>query len=387
MMTARWALLLAGISLLVGSAGAFFLLALGRITSSFDANPWLIYLLPLFGLAMTWAYRHFTPPHLKGIKTLVAEIREPKERLPASMGPMIIATTLLSHLGGGSVGREGTALQLGGAFADQLHNPRLFLLTPQERRVVLLCGVSAGFAAVFGTPWAGAVFALEFVAIGGLRWTAAIPCLVAALGAEWVGGLWHVHHSDYHFAMTAAMTPVGFLWAGAIGLACGLAAKGYLLLTLHNPWPERLLPNPYTRIFVGSLAFVAIVNLTGLGWATSLGLDSIAAAFSQPSSLSTSALKLLLTGLCVACGLRGGEVTPLFFVGATLGSALSTVSGLPLPVSAGIGFVSVFAGAGAVPLACVVMACEIFNPHIAAYALTACLASRLLVGKHGLYSE
>ena len=370
-----------GVALVVGAAGAGFLHALEAVTRLFLATPWLIVSLPFIGLLTLWLYKGPLKASAGGNKTLIQAIKTPADPLPASMGPSIIGTTLLSHLGGASVGREGTALQMGGALADQFS--RWVSLDSYERRTLLLCGVSAGFAAVFGTPFAAAVFALEFVRV---RSWAILPCLACGFLADLAGQkLFHTQHANYRLPVPAEFSFGGLGSALAIGVACGLLARLYVYLSRKEA--VRPNPEPYARIFFVGVTFSLMVYFYQQRDFTGLGLHVIDSALVEPSSPTTFLFKFLLTGMCVWAGYRGGEVTPLFFVGATLGSAASAYLGLPLAVCASLGFVAVFAGAGAVPIACTVMACELFGLSIGGYALIACAVSWLVAGRKGLYDE
>lgn len=377
----RWTTLILAVSLVVGAAGAGFLHALDAVTKLYRSTPWLLVTLPFIGLLTVWLYKGPLKASAGGVKTLLAQIKAPTSPLPATMGPSIIGTTLLSHLGGASVGREGTALQMGGAIADQ--GSRWIDLNESERRTLILCGVSAGFAAVFGTPLAAAVFALEFVR---QRSWAVIPCLATAFLADLVGRkLFFATHADYRLPAPATYDLNGLGSAVAIGLVCGLVARLYVWLSRREA--ARPNPEPYARIFFAATCFSAAVYFKHMGDFTGLGLPIIESALVEPAAPLTFVFKLLFTIICVTAGFRGGEVTPLFFVGATLGSAAAVLLSLPLSICAALGFVAVFAGAGAVPLACAVMACEIFGWSIGGYALVACAVSWLMAGRKGLYDE
>ncbi len=376
----RWLAILTAVAFVVGAVGAGFHHALESVTRAFRSAPWLIATLPFIGVLTVWLYQGPLKASAGGVRTLLAQIKNPSSPLPATMGPAIIGTTLLSHLGGASVGREGTALQMGGAIADQ--GSRWLDLDPTERRTLILCGVSAGFAAVFGTPLAAAVFALEFVR---LRSWAIVPCLITAFLADFVARhLCHATHADYRLPLPAGYDLGGLGSAVALGVACGLVARLYLYLSRREA--SRPNPNPYLRIFVAGTFFSAGITLWQLWDFTGLGLPVIEASLLAPASPSLFILKFLLTLICVGAGFRGGEVTPLFFIGATLGSAAAALLPLPLSVCASLGFVGVFAGAGAVPLACVVMAGELFGPSLCGHALLTCAASWLVAGRKGLYS-
>ena len=376
----RWLGVFVGVALVVGAVGAGFHHALEAVTRAFRATPWLIAGLPFIGLLTVWLYRGPLRASAGGIRTLLAQLRNPGAPLPATMGPAIITTTLLSHLGGASVGREGTALQMGGAIADQ--GSRWLDLDEGERRTLILCGVSAGFAAVFGTPLAAAVFALEFIR---RRSWAIVPCLATGFLADLVARrLCHAEHADYRLPLPAGYDLGGLGSVVALGVACGLVARLYCYLSRREA--SRPNPNPYLRIFIAGSFFSAGVFLWHLWDFTGLSLPVIEASLLEPVSPMLFVLKFLLTLICVGAGYRGGEVTPLFFVGATLGSAAAAWLSLPLSLCAALGFVGVFAGAGAVPLACAVMAGELFGFSIAGYALVTCGVSWLVAGRAGLYS-
>ena len=377
----RWTTLILAVSLVVGAAGAGFLHALEAVTALYRSTPWLLVSLPFIGLLTVWLYKGPLKASAGGVKTLIAQIKDPTSPLPAAMGPSIIGTTLLSHLGGASVGREGTALQMGGAIADQ--GSRWIELNESERRALILCGVSAGFAAVFGTPIAAAIFALEFVR---QRSWAIIPCLATAYLADLVGRkLFFATHANYRLPAPATYDLKGLGSAVALGLVCGGIAWFYVWLSRREA--ARPNPEPYARIFFTGTLFSAAIYFHHSADFTGLGLPIIESALIEPAAPLTFVFKFLFTIICVSAGFRGGEVTPLFFVGATLGSAAAVLSSLPLSICAALGFVAVFAGAGAVPLACAVMACELFGWSIGGYALVACAVSWLMAGRKGLYDE
>jgi H+/Cl- antiporter ClcA len=376
-----WAAILILVSLVVGAVGAGFLHALEAVTALYRSTPWLLVTLPFIGLLTVWLYNGPLKASAGGVKTLIAQIKAPTSPLPATMGPSIIGTTLLSHLGGASVGREGTALQMGGAIADQFS--RLISLDTSERRTLLLCGVSAGFAAVFGTPIAAAIFALEFVH---RRSWAFLPCLATAFLADLIGRkLFFAQHADYRLPVPADYDLGGLGSALALGAACGLLARLYVFLSRREAAKPN--PEPYARIFFTGTLFSAAIYFHHSADLTGLGLPVIESALVEPAAPLTFIFKFLFTIVCVTAGFRGGEVTPLFFVGVTFGSAAAVLLSLPLSICAALGFVAVFAGAGAVPLACAVMACELFGWSIGGYALVACAISWLVAGRKGLYDE
>lgn len=382
----KWLLISSLVAVCVGSASAFFLVALDWVTSWREANYWIIALLPIGGLLIGLLYYYLGRSVEGGNNLLLDNIHEPTAIIPFRMAPLVLLGTLGTHLFGGSAGREGTALQMGGAIADQC--TRLFRLGPRDRRLVLIAGISAGFASVFGTPLAGAVFGLEVFFIGRISYEAILPSFLAALGADYVTRWWHVGHTHYHITTVPAITPEYALYAGLAGVAFGGAAIGFGELThtigrLFKKW----ISFPPFRPLVGG-AFVA-----GAVWASDttryigLGVPVIVQSFEKPLVPHDFLFKLLFTALTLGAGFKGGEVTPLFFIGATLGNALAYWIPLPLPLLAGMGFVAVFAGAANTPLACILMALELFGVACGPYVAIACVVAYLCSGHRGIYGS
>lgn len=380
----KWLVLALLVAVLAGSASAFFLFALERVGVMRDQHLWLLALLPLAGFAVGWIYHRIGGKVEAGNNLLLDEIHDPKSVIPLRMAPLVLGGTLVSHLFGASVGREGTAVQMGGSLADQLTH--LFRLRHEDRRIILMAGMSAGFASVFGTPLAGAVFGLEVLAVGRLRYDAILPCFVAAIVADQVGLLWGVQHTLYpigsipHFSMSALL-PV--LAAGVVfGLAGRLFAGSVHAVAAAM---KRCLPYAPMRPLLGGAVVAAAVYLLSAYRYIGLGIPVIVEAFQRPLPLTDSAGKLVFTVASLGSGFKGGEVTPLFFIGATLGNALAPWLHLPFALLAGMGFVAVFAGAANIPLAATLMAMELFGPAIAPYAGLACVISYLCSGHAGIY--
>ena len=302
------------------------------------------------------------------------------------MLPMVLIGTVISHLFGASVGREGTAIQMGGALADQC--AYRFRLRGEPRRILLVMGIGAGFASVFGTPLAGTVFGLEVLAIGAMRYDALFPCMAASLIAHATCLLWGVHHSHYPTALVPPLSLTPVLAAAAAGALFGLVARLFSWLTrLISGLMKRFVPYAPLRPFVGGALLAALViSVAGMDRYTGLGIPVIEAALRGPVPLHDALGKLGLTALSLGSGFKGGEVTPLFYIGTTFGNALAQLSGQSIPLLASVGFVAVFAGAANTPLASTLMAIELFGAAIAPYALIACVISYLFSGPHGIYT-
>lgn len=380
----KWILLSTAVAALAGSASAFFLIALDWATEARNTHRWLIWLLPLAGFGVGWLYLKFGQHVEAGNNLLIDEIHDPQKVVPLRMVPLVLGGTVLSHLFGASVGREGTAVQMGGALADQLTH--LFKLKHDDRRIILMAGISAGFSSVFGTPLAGAVWALEVLAIGRLRYDALLACTVAAIVADQVCSLWGVHHTHYLVPEIPRMTAWGLGAMVLAGVVFGLAGKAFADTThALGGWVKKTISYGPLRPLLGGAVLAAVVMMFTADRYIGLGIPVIVEAFEKPLPAYDFLGKMVFTVFSLGFGFKGGEVTPLFYIGAALGNALAPVLNMPFPLLAGIGFVAVFAGAANTPIASTLMAMELFGAEIGVYAGIACVISYLFSGHTGIY--
>jgi len=386
----KWLVISLLVSCLVGTATAWFLIALDFITVWRSGHIWIVNFLPLIGLTIGLAYHYYGAESKKG-NNLILETHQSADKdaavrpIPLLMTPLIFISTLLTHIAGGSAGREGTAVQMGGAIADQFTN--LFKLNAAERKTVLIIGVSAGFAAVFGTPWAAAIFALEIMSFKKIKIENILPSLATAFGAHYICLAWQVKHTIYSISLIPAISFSNFTWSILAGIIFGLTA---LAFTYSNKLFECLFSKikfAPLRPFIGGIFIALFIVLANSTKYIGLGIPSISNAFITPAGNFDFAIKLLLTSFTLSAGFKGGEVTPLFFIGATLGSILIWFIPLPMALLAGMGFVAVFAGATNCAIASIVMGIEIFGLEAGLYIGIASSVAYFSSGIHGIYSS
>jgi H+/Cl- antiporter ClcA len=382
---ARWLMLGAVVGAICGAGSALFLWLLERATELRLGHETLVFLLPIAGLAIGAIYERFGQSIQAGSNLVIDTIHDDGPELPLRMAPMVLIGTVLTHLFGGSAGREGTAVQMGASltdfFAQRLRVDR------RTRRQLLAAGAAGGFGSVFGTPLAGAVFGLEFVVLGRIEYGALVPALVAAVVGDLVTRGLGIVHTSYVAAPALPLTPAlcgkWLLFAAAIALATVVFIE---LTHLLKRWGQRLrLP---LRMAIGGLTVIALWRLVGTSDYLGLGVPSIVRAFHDPHLPSAAfALKLLFTAVTLGAGFLGGEVTPLFFVGAALGNLLARLLGIPLELGAGVGMAAVFAAASNTPLALSIMAVELLGARVLPHVAIVSVVAYWLTGQRSIYSS
>lgn len=397
----HWTLWAVPVGVLSGSASALFLWLLDRVTEIQWSHSWLLYLLPVGGLAVGLLYHWIGRDAAAGNNLILDQIHAPGGGVPRRMAPMVLLGTLVTHLFGGSAGREGTAVQMGGSLASTLG--RLFKVEPATHRLLLLCGVAAGFGSVFGTPLTGAIFALEVLVVGRIDHTSLVPVLIASVVGDATCSAWGIHHTAYSIASganadthrLAAWDTVLILKVALAGIGFGLAGRGFagLAHALQEFW-KRWIPFAPLRPVAGGAVVIAMVWIVGTRDYLGLGVKgpsadsiSIVNAFHAGGVTSWSwAWKLVFTAVTVSSGFKGGEVTPLFFIGAALGNTMGILMGAPVDLFAALGFLAVFAGATNTPVACTVMGLELFGAHHSVAFAVACFLAYAFSGPSGIYS-
>ncbi|WP_134089935.1 voltage-gated chloride channel family protein [Olivibacter sp. XZL3] len=398
----RWTLLILPVSIVIGSMVALFLWMLHLSIQFRFAHPWLLYFLPLAGLAIHFVYKLYGKNAEGGNNLIIDEIHQPGGGIPKRMGPLVLLGTVVTHLFGGSAGREGTAVQIGGSIAQAFS--KWFRLDEKETTVLLTAGVAAGFGAVFGTPLTGAIFALEVLTIGRIQYQAIFPCLVASLIGDLTVSAWQVHHTTYridtitmpnYFETYFSLNPILLIKVVIASIAFGLAS---LLFAQMAHKMKRFFLNTFSKTWmiplVGGLSVILLTLILGKPDYLSLGVDAAyTGAVTIPSAFQTGGAdtwswlwKTVYTTITLSSGFKGGEVTPLFYIGATLGNTLSILLDAPVSLFAALGFIAVFAGATNTPLACTIMGVELFGGEYLLYFAIACYTAYFFSGHTGIYA-
>ncbi len=370
---------------LAGLASAVFLVTLAWATTAFDTHDWLLYLLPLGGLVVGLAYHYGGGRSVEGNNLVLDEIHEPTEWVPRRMAPMVLVGTVITHLFGGSAGREGTAIQMSGSLTDWMS--RTLRLSDIERRHLLVAALAGGFGSVFGVPFAGVVFGLEVQAVGGFDRAAVVPCLTASFVGAYVVDLLGIEHLATPDLGSVGLDALLLLKVAAAGLAFGLAAMLFSKSThLVKQGFNKVFAWMPARPLVGGALVVGLTLLVGTRAYNGLSLPLISTSFfGAPPPTWSFALKLVFTALTLGAGFVGGEVTPLFVIGTTLGATLAGVLDVPVPFLAAMGFVAVFGAAANTPLACTVMGVELFGIGSVPYLAVACLVAYMVSPHTGIY--
>ena len=380
----KWLFICILIGVFSGAASALFLVSLDWVTQIRDYNNWIIWLLPIGGLYIGWMYYQYGSDVVKGNNLLLEEYENPQKTIPLKMAPMVLFSTLITHLFGGSAGREGTAVQMSGAIADQF--TKFFKLDNTDRKTLIILGISAGFASVFGTPLAGTLFALEVLYFSKISLKSSLLSFAVAFIAYYTVEILQVKHTQYYIPELPEISTNAILWIVIAGALFGLTAMLFSRTThFLGSLFSKTIDYPPLRPFVGGLIVVIAIYLSGTTKYIGLGIPSIVQSFVMPSASYDFLLKLLFTAITLSAGFKGGEVTPLFFIGATLGSALSLFVPLPIGLLAGMGFVAVFSGATHTPIACTVMGMELFGWQSGLFIGIACLVAYFFSGSVGIY--
>jgi H+/Cl- antiporter ClcA len=345
----------------------------------------MVYALPIAGLAIGWIYDRLGRPIKAGNNLVIDAIHDEGPEIPLRMAPMVLVGTVLTHLFGGSAGREGTAVQMGASITDWVSH-RLRVDKPM-RQQLLAAGVAGGFGSVFGTPIAGAMFGLEFIVLGRIEYDALVPALVSSVVGDMTTRAVGVRHTHYPAVSRVLLTPLLCLKWIVFAAAVAIVATSFIELTHRiKRRAERHVPWLPMRMFVGGLVVVGLWRLAGTSDYLGLGVPMIVRSFEDPNlPVYAFALKVVFTAVTLGAGFLGGEVTPLFFVGAALGNVLARLLGIPIELGAGVGLAAVFAAASNTPLALSVMAVELLGAPMFPHVVIVCVLAYTFAGHRSIY--
>ncbi len=394
----RWLLFAAIIGLVAGAVSTAFYYAFHWATETRTAHPWLLWLLPMGGAVIVLLYRICGITKDGGTNLVLTTVRE-NTALPLRTAPLVFLSTIITHLVGGSSGREGAILQIGGSISSFLG--RLMRLDEKDSRVITMCGMSAAFAALFGTPLTAAIFAMEVVSVGVMYYAAIVPCVLSAIIGLWVAQFFGVPGTAFELQGIPDLYPVTLIQVIVMGILLALLSILFCqLMHAAAHLYSKYLPNHLTRVIVGSLLVIALTYVIWL-WNpgtydyNGAGETAIHAAIEGQARPEAFALKILLTALTLGAGFKGGEIVPVFFTGATFGCVAAPLIGLHPSFGAGLGMVGLFCGVTNCPLSSLLLALELFavdshgmfnGQSLCLFAVTIAV-SYMLSGYYSLYSE
>lgn len=382
----KWVLIAGLTGIICGIVGAAFDLSVNRVTDIFGAHNWLIYLLPVSGLLIVASYKICKVKLHIGTNHVISSIRT-NEKVPVLLIPLIFIGTVLTHLCGGSAGREGAALQIGGAIGNRIS--RLLHLDEKDAGLIIMCGMSGLFSALFGTPLTATIFAIEVVSIGVVYYSALVPCLSSSLTAYAVTKLLGIESVSFTVIDIPKADVLNSLKIVALAAACALFSIVFCA-SLHGVQKlfSKYIKNEYARIVVGSLIVVGLSLIFNDHTYNGTGMNIIRQAIEQGKANPYDfLLKTLFTAVTIGCGLRGGEMVPTFFVGSTLGCVVGSLLGINPAFGAAVGFIAMFCSVMNCPIAAIILSVEVFGARGIIYYAIACAVSYLLSGYYGLYSS
>lgn len=383
----KWLLLSIVIGVAVGGIASVFAHIVTYATAFRQAHDWILFGLPIGGLVIVFIYKITGQEKNSGTNRVLAVVRSTETVMPGRVAPLILLSTAITHLFGGSSGREGAALQFGASLGDWFG--RKIRLNESDRKIVTLAAMSAAFSALFGTPLAAAIFPMEVVSVGIMYYGALVPCVFSAFLAQYISVLLKVRKLTVPYQVFAPQF-YGIEAIKAIGLAVCFAISGTIFCILLHTCEHKFkqwISNPYLRVAAGGIAVIVLRFVVQTDAYLGLGGEVIDASFHDPMGFEMFLLKMLFTCLTLCAGFKGGEIVPTLFIGATLGSALSSAAGLPPDICAACGMVGVFCAVTNSPVSSLLIAFELFGATGMPFYCVVIAVSYLLSGYQSLYHE
>jgi len=369
----------------VGLVGVLFHLSVEKATELRTEFPWLLWLLPIGGIAIVWLYKKAGMEKDKGTNFVLEAVRLNND-LSIKTAPLIFISTVITHIFGGSSGREGAALQIGGSIAEYIG--KFTKLDEKDQRVIVMCGMSAGFAALFGTPITAVVFSMEVVSVGVMYYSAIVPCVISAAVGAYIAGLFRIEATSFAITKIPDISVIMSAKVVILGVLCALISMlfCFVLKTAHKLYDK--IPNKMLTAFVGGCVVIGLTYLFGTRDYNGAGMNVItAAAMGEDTRPEAFILKMILTAATLGAGFKGGEIVPTLFVGATFGNVAGKLLGIGSSFGAGLGMAALFCGVTNCPLTSIILSIELFGSEGLLYYAIACAVSYRLSGYYGLYSS
>lgn len=375
------------VGLVVGGFSSLFTLGLAEVTRIRNTYPFLLFLLPLGGLLIVWLYRLCGVKKDTGTNLLITAVHNSEQHVPVYLAPLIFGATLITHLFGGSAGREGAALQMGGSLGNTLG--RILHLHEGDRKILMMSGMSAAFSAVFGTPMAAAIFPMEMISVGIMQYAALLPCVFASLVANQFALRMGILPEAYRVSGIPAVTVESFLKFVLLGILCAVVSILFCnFLRAANFCYDKWTHNPYIRVITGGIFVILLTILVGNFEYNGAGTELIAQAIEHGETPAAAfLLKMLFTSLTLAAGFKGGEIVPAFCTGATFGCLYGSLMGISPSLCAALGMTAVFCGVTNCPITSMLIGFELFGFDGAVFILLVISVSYLFSGYKGLYRE
>jgi H+/Cl- antiporter ClcA len=381
----KWVIFSIFSGLLVGLVGTAFFFCMEFVTKTRLMYPWMIFFLPVGGVVIVGLYRLLHDEHDTGTNLVLSAIHS-NDKIPLRMAPLIFISTLITHLCGGSAGREGAALQLGGSIGNSLG--KLFRFDEKDQHIMIMSGMSAAFSALFGTPMAAAIFSMEVVSVGIMHYSALVPCVISSLVA---------HGIALYFGVTQEMFPItdipdfnvlSAVKLSALAILCALVSILFCVM-LHQTGHlyQKYIKNPYLRAAAGGCIILALTLLIGNQSYNGTGVSTIAQCVDGTVRPEAFLLKMLFTALTLGAGFKGGEIVPTFFIGASFGCLFGNLIGFAPSMCTAIGMTAVFCGVTNCPITSLLISFELFGYDGMPFFLLAIAFSYMLSGYFGLYSS
>ena len=381
----KWVVFALITGLVVGSIATMFHFSISIATMVREKSPWVIFLLPIGGLIIVRCYRMVKDEKELSTNSVLSAIHS-NEKLPLKMAPLIFVSTVITHLFGGSAGREGAALQLGGSIGNGLG--ALFHFDDDDKHIMIMCGMSAAFAALFGTPMAAAIFSMEVISVGIMQYSALVPCVIASLSAFSVAQAFGVGQELFLVTQVPNFTIFSAAKVTILAVLCAVLSIAFCIM-LHQTEHlyKKLFKNPYLRVIVGGCLIIVLTLLVGDQTYNGTGMHTIEEAMEGHVIPYAFILKMVFTAITIGAGYKGGEIVPSFFIGATFGCLFGNVLGFAPDLCAAVGMASLFCGVTNCPITSLLISFELFGYEGMPYYLLAIAFSYMLSGYYGLYSS